>query len=109
MNKKKELKTTRALVKNILEQDAETRNSDNHLYLNVIRAVAKEKNVDLNEVSITNFLSNITQWGFPPFESVRRARQQLQHDNPNLASNEAVQDFRTQNEAVFRDFARGEL
>ena len=109
MNKKKELITTKALVKNILEQDEETRNSDNHLYLNVIRAVAKEKNVDLNEVSITNFLSNITQWGFPPFESVRRSRQKLQQHNPDLASNEAVQDFRIQNEAVFREFARGEL
>ncbi len=109
MNKKKELITTKALVKNILEQDAGTRNSDSYLYLKVISEVAEKKNFDLSSVSVTDFLSNISDWGFPPFESVRRARQHLQQYNPDLASNEAVQDFRTQNESVFRDFARGEL
>lgn len=109
MSKKNRLINTQALVKKIMEQDAGARNSDSYLYLRVINEVAKEKNHDLSAVSITDYLSNMSQWGFPPFESVRRSRQKLQQYNPDLASNEAVQGFRTQNEAVFREFARGEL
>ena len=109
MNKKRELITTKSLVKSILEQDAETRNSDNYLYLSVIRKVAEEKMFDLSAVSVTDFLSNMGQWGFPPFESVRRSRQNLQQFNPELSSNDEVQAFRDQNEVIFREFARGEL
>ncbi len=109
MKKKKELLTTKALVNSILETEPATRNSDSYLYLEVIGAVAAQKMIDLSSVTITDFLSNMSDWGFPPFESVRRARQYIQHDNLELSSNAAVQDFRTQNEAVFRKFARGEL
>ena len=109
MNKKRELKTTKSLVESILEQDAEARNSDRHLYLKVIRKVAEERMFDLNAISVTDFLSNMSQWGFPPFESVRRSRQKLQQFNPELSSNDEVQAFREENEAVFREFARGEL
>lgn len=109
MNKKNELKTTKALVKNILENEPATRNSDSYLYFRVIREIALQKNMELRDVSITEFLLNMSDWGFPPFESVRRARQYIQHDNPELSSNATVLDFRTMNEAVFRQFARGEL
>ena len=109
MKKINRLINLQALVKKIMEQDANTRNCDNYLYLKVISEIAKTKNYDLNAVSVTDYLSNMSQWGFPPFESVRRTRQKLQQENPDLASNEAVQGFRTQNEAVFRAFARGEL
>ena len=109
MDKKQELKTTKAIVNNLLKNEPATRNSDNYLYLQVISELAGEKKIDLHNVSILDFLHNMSEWGFPPFESVRRSRQTLQHDNPELSSNEEVQAFRTENEAVFRGFARGEL
>lgn len=109
VNKKNELITTKALVKSILEQDPATRNSDSYLYLKVIHEIAIQKAIDLSRISIMDYLSNMTMWGFPPFESVRRARQNLQQFNPELSSNNTVQAFRTENEAVFRKFARGEL
>ena len=109
MNKKQELITIKSLVESILKQDAGTRNSDSYLYLRVIGELAGEKMIDLSKVSILDFLHNMSKWGFPPFETVRRARQYLQHDDPELSSNEEVQTFRTQYEAVFREFARGEL
>lgn len=109
MKKINRLINIRALVKKIMEQDAGTRNCDSYLYLKVISEVAKTKNYDLSAVSVTDYLSNMSQWGFPPFESVRRSRQKLQENNPDLASIDVVQDFRVQNEAVFREFARGEL
>ena len=38
-----DLKNTTALVKSILEQDKQCRNSDSYLYLKVLSAVAKQK------------------------------------------------------------------
>lgn len=109
MDKKQELKTTKALVNSLLKNEPATRNSDSFLYLRVIGELAGEKKIDLSNVSILDFLHNMSMWGFPPFESVRRARQNLQQFNPELSSNEEVQAFRMENEGVFREFARGEL
>lgn len=109
LNKKYELITIKKLVKNILEQDAMSRNSDSYLYLKVICKIAEIKKFDLNVVSVTDFLSNMSKWGFPPFESVRRARQWVQEHYPELSSTERIKAKRKENEAVFRNFARGEL
>lgn len=109
MSKRSELITTKALVKAILEDNIRARNSDSYLYLVVLNAVADTKKVDISSVSITDFLLRMSTWGFPPFESVRRARQQLQHDFPELAACEDVQAVRAENETVFKDFARGAI
>ena len=109
MSKRKELLTTKALVQTILKNDIRARNSDSYLYLKVLNSVPASKRIDITSVSITDFLLKMSFWGFPPFESVRRARQQLQHDFPELAASEDVQAVRDENETVFREFARGGL
>lgn len=109
MSKKTELIIVKALVKDILEQDVKARNSDSYLYLKVLNTIARSKKFDVSSVSITEFLMKMGEWGFPPFESVRRSRQQLQHDFPDLSACEEVQAVRDENEVVFREFARGEL
>jgi hypothetical protein len=48
-----------------------------------------------------------SDWGFPPFETVRRTRQFIQRKFPELSANPAVQVFRAENETVFEEFARG--
>lgn len=107
MSKKTELITTKALVKKILEQDQRARNSDSFLYFKVLNVLSYEKRMDLNKVPVTVYLLKMNAWGFPPFESVRRARQQLQHDFPELSADEAVQEVRDEYEDDFREFARG--
>lgn len=103
-----DLKTTKALVKSILEQDKQCRNSDSFLYLKVLSVVAKQKGIDLEKMTVPYFLLNLHGAGLPPFESVRRARQKIQEHNPDLAACEAVEGFRAENEAEYRAFARGE-
>lgn len=107
MSKKQELMTTKALVKSILEQDEMARNCDNYLYLKVLGAVANEKNKDILRVPVSEFLIHSSDWGFPPFETVRRTRQYIQRKNPGLSACKTVEDFRKENEADFKDFARG--
>lgn len=104
-----DLKNTTALVKSILEQDKQSRNSDSFLYLNVLYATAKDKGIDLEDMSVPYFLLNLHGAGLPPFESVRRARQKVQAAYPELAACKRVEEFRTENEATFREYARGEV
>lgn len=106
MKKRTELRNTTALVKDILEQDQKARNSDSFLYFQVLKRLGKEKDLDLDYVSVTVFLLNMAEWGFPPFESVRRARQKLQAEFPELSANKTVAAHRAENEEAFRQFAR---
>lgn len=104
--KKNEFKNTTALVKAILEEDKQARNSDSFLYFKVLGKLGKEKGLDLDYVSVTAFLLNMAEWGFPPFESVRRARQKIQAEFPELSANKKVAAHRKENEEAFRQFAR---
>jgi hypothetical protein len=109
MGKRSELISTKKLVKYILINDVRARNSDSYLYLKVLDVIAANKKIDITSIPVTDFLLKMSFWGFPPFESVRRTRQQLQHDFPDLSSSEGVQAVKHENEIVFRKFARGEF
>lgn len=106
MNKAKELKTVTGLVKAILQENKQARNSDSFLYFKVLKKLGSEKEVDIDNIPITLFLLKMTEWGFPPFESVRRARQKIQADFPELSGNREVQEHREANESAFRQYAR---
>lgn len=106
MNKKTELKTTTALVKAILEDDEKARNSDSYLYLQVIENIARHKGYDLRNIKVCYFLEHMKEYGFPIFESVRRARQKLQRKFPELSADAKVEEYRAENEEVFREYAR---
>lgn len=107
MGKKHEIMTTKNLVKSILETDEMARNCDNYLYLKVLKHVAVEKHIDISTVPVPDFLLYASEWGFPPFETVRRSRQFIQHKFPGLSACEVVKGFREENEALFKEFARG--
>lgn len=102
-----ELKTTKDLVKLILDQDERARNSDSHLYFKVINTIADKRNIDLSKIPVTQFLLNMNKYPFPPFESVRRTRQKVQAECPWLAASQKVEGFRAEREQTFREFARG--
>lgn len=107
MDKRTELMTTTKIVKKLLEDDPRTRNSDSYLYLKVLQVVEREKNINVNNVTVKTFLSNMIFWGFPPFESVRRARQKLQRANPELSAKPEIQAARKENEKVVKEYAVG--
>ena len=109
MSKTKELYTTTALVKEILIQDERARNSDNFLYFRVLGVLGITKEIDIYKVPTAVFLLKMTEWGFPPFESVRRTRQKLQATFPELSADETVKDFRAENEAEVRAFAVADI
>lgn len=104
-----DLKNTTALVKSILEQDKQARNSDSYLYLKVITHTAERIGVNLHGLSVPMFLLNGADMGFVGFETVRRARQKIQATYPELAACEVVDGFRAENEQKYEAYAVGEV
>lgn len=109
MNKRFNLLNVTALVKSILEQDQRARNSDSFLYLRVLKHIETEQREKLNGVTVFDFLLNLQGKVYPCFESVRRARQKIQREYPELSASEEVQAYRAENEALYHEYARSEI
>ena len=100
------LKTVSELVKLILERNPECRNSDNLLYCQVIQTIESRLDFRITQMPVQWFLQNMNHYGCPKFETVRRARQKVQADNPHLRACESVEAARMHNESVVRAWAR---
>lgn len=103
-----ELKAVSKLVKVILEENSQTRNSDNLLYLKLLEHQSEKKGLDLKTMTVPTFLLNMEQFGFSAFETVRRSRQKVQATYPELGASGAVGTRRMKHEKVYREFATSE-
>lgn len=102
-----ELKTTTNIVKTVLEKDVTARNSDNALYLKVLEHISAQNGINFGFITARQLLTNMDYYGFPAFETVRRTRQKLQRDFPELAADRNVINGRAVKQTIFREFARG--
>ena len=100
--------TLAQVVKTIMEEDTRARNSDSFLYLRVLEVYAKanECPLSLYSMSVVHFLTHMKEYGFPPFESVRRNRQLIAAKYPELAGAEDVEAWRTVKEEEVLDYVR---
>lgn len=103
------LRTTTNIVKYILETDEKARNNDGHLYYKVLDVCGQRDDVSYVHMTIRDLLPHIKALGVPNFETVRRARQKIQHENPDLSACKKVAEYRSENEQKFRVYARGEF
>lgn len=103
------LKKVSRLVKMILEADEKARNSDNYLYYKVVSAYSRHLGINMNNVSVYEFLLMCNEWGIPGFETVRRTRQKVQASFPELRAKDDVENNRLLRELQFRDYARGSV
>ena len=85
----KNIKQTSKLVLQILQEMPDTRNSDDALYLEVCKRI----NPKAALLPFFYVMASRKTYGFPPFESVRRSRQKIQNEHPELVS-EAVKEYR---------------
>ena len=104
MNTSKNLYQTTNLVKEILENSMQARNSDTYLYLQVVYRVGLLKGIDVNAMSVTDFLLKRSKLGFPNYETVSRARRKIQAEHIELCGNEEVEAQKEVNERVFKEF-----
>ena len=105
MNKKDELKNISELVKFLLEEKPETRDSDMRLYIEVCKMI----NPESVKFPVEYVLLHLKEFKLPNTETVRRTRQKVQATYPELAGNRKVEKARAENEKVFRQFARENL
>ena len=75
-----DLKTVKQMVKKVLEEDPQARNSDNYLYANISVSL----NPDVAFLPFLIVLGKQEELGIPGFETVRRARQKIQAESLNL-------------------------
>ena len=93
-----ELKTTHDIVKSILKNSEDARNSDKKIYVLVVKHLHPEMvNRPFAEVIMSDDI--------PSFETVRRTRQKLQERYEELRAADKVQDYRSCREEKFRDYA----
>lgn len=102
MNKMSELITTTQLVKAILEEDEKARNSDDYLYLQVCKQVNPRCSMFFDYVMLHR-----KELGIPGYETVRRTRQKIQQEFPELCGSDRVNAMRAVREEEFREYARG--
>jgi len=75
----------------------------------VVRHYAKVNGFySIEKIPVTVFLEHMGAWRFPPFESVRRTRQKVQAEYPELAACKKVSDMRCEKEKEYRAFALGD-
>lgn len=101
------LKTTKEIVKRILEEEPFCRNSDCFLELEVLKVYAKRLGLDLGSMTVDTLYRHRNEWGFPKSESIRRTRQLVQARNPDLAASDPIDAYRLVNEERVRSFVRG--
>ncbi len=102
MDKEKELNRTNDIVKQLLINDPKTRNSDNHLYCCVVKTICP----DALCKPFWEVVEHQNQFGLPCFETVRRTRQKIQAENPDLKASTKIESFRSVNEEIFKEYAR---
>lgn len=100
------LKTTKEIVKRILEEEPFCRNSDCFLELEVLKVYAKRLGIDLGSMTVDTLFKHRNEWGFPKSESIRRTRQLVQARHPELAASDPIDAYRLVNEERVKSFVR---
>lgn len=96
-----DLQTT---VEQVLREHEDSRDSD----FRVIGWVIKMTNPKLLNMSLGSVLWNYKQLGLPSFETIRRTRQKLQHDKPELRGKVYEKKMEKQTEYI-DEFVKGDF
>lgn len=97
-----DLKNTENIVRAILQDNPDARNSDNILYEAYISKVNPWVLVRL----VRDYFLYFSDFGLARFESVSRIRRKLQEEEKELRGVEQVQKWRKENEKEFREYAK---
>ena len=103
MGKATELRNTSDVVKEVLADCDQARNSDMVLYVKVCERLKP----DVLDKPFWYVLLKLKEFNLPCIETVRRTRQKLQATYPELAGDANVEAQRMLNEEAFRKYARG--
>lgn len=89
------------LITALLNKYPETRDSDSLLYAKTCEVL----NPRVNTLAFTEVMANRSRLGLPCAESVRRARQKIQAERPELRATPETMAARTKMESEYRAYA----
>lgn len=101
-----EFTNTSQLVKSILINDKQSRNSDNYLFYLVSKKILGSKGIDVDKIGFKELFLKFKEYGLPQFETVGRIRRKLQQEFPELSGSESVSIQRLLNQEAFNDFVK---
>lgn len=96
------LRNLTELTREIMENNPETRSSDNLLYIEVLKRCS---NHNVLNMPVWLFYQNQREWQLPSIETVGRCRRKAQQENPHLKAKPEIEDFRYDRETEFIEFA----
>ena len=96
-----ELRNTTMMVRQVLATVPAARNSDNILYIEVVRLLDQH----VLRLPLAVVLQNLKEYNLPTIETVGRCRRKLQAKFPELRADKAVEEFRSGLETEFREWA----
>lgn len=95
------IKNVESLVGLVLVSCPSTRDNDDVLYYHVLKALGMDGHTTVEEFLLDTRKSE----GYPPFETVRRTRQKLQAEFPDLQGTRSTKEKRKEAEEEFRAYA----
>lgn len=90
------------VVRDILSWNPNTRDDDFILIYEVYKVI----NPQMLSKRFDEILMLHKHYGLPSFESIRRTRQKVQQQNPNLRASEKMKDLRRINEEYYKYFSK---
>lgn len=90
------------IVKQVLSVVPEARNSDDLLYIQVCGRI----NEEALTMPFCQVMAMRKRLNLPKYETVRRSRQKIQAEHPELRADAEVEVERKANEEVMKEFAR---
>lgn len=100
----KNIKHVSNMVREALENNPQTRNSDVSLYL----VICNQINPKACEMSFRQAWVHRDELGLPKFETVSRCRRKEQERNPLLRASKDVEDARYENYKTVKEYAISE-
>ena len=94
------LREVKKYVEEVLREKPYTRSSDNILYSCVIEKLGVP-----SDISAAEFFRRAKEIGAPNVESIRRARQKVQAEHPELKGDPDVEAARALEEENYKEFA----
>ena len=93
-------------VEYYLRKDKKCRVSDDYLYMCIVRDICRFAEKPFADLTFRDVMEHRAELGIPKFESVRRSRQMLQAEFPDLKPSKPVVQKRTELETEYRKWVQ---